>query len=343
MLGEPFFELGRGLVEADSFERVAKLLTHDFRKQLPVADVTLVELNGDTHPLKIVGMGQQVRRLQEQPDRLDGCLSECNSGVCKTGAYEACAVRHLMKSRVAMGATDLIGICVMRGRFRSACLLAWKSEGEFTPREIERFQTAGMLAQCSLSRILTHRFDGRVLEHLMRTRKSAAIAVFVVVGDKISPYNPGAVSYAEANWGKDDVDFTLSEAALQAFWSGLENSWTSPVDPHWVPVEVDLGGGPMQTWAIVRPDNVSAVLIFPIASRQAAAPTGEVPMLTRRQCDIMDWIAEGKTSAEVAMILEISPRTVEKHLEAIFQRFGVENRVAAVRSYLEAKGGLPVN
>ena len=53
MLGEPFFELGRGLVEADSFERVAKLLTHDFRKQLPVADLTLVELNGDTHPLKM--------------------------------------------------------------------------------------------------------------------------------------------------------------------------------------------------------------------------------------------------------------------------------------------------
>ncbi|OYV04137.1 MAG: hypothetical protein CFE26_18510 [Verrucomicrobiales bacterium VVV1] len=74
-----------------------------------------------------------------------------------------------------------------------------------------------------------------------------------------------------------------------------------------------------------------------------AVSAGTVPMLTRRQCDIMDWIAEGKTSAEVAMILEISPRTVEKHLEAVFQRLGVENRVAAMRSYLEAKGGFGSN
>jgi DNA-binding CsgD family transcriptional regulator len=58
-------------------------------------------------------------------------------------------------------------------------------------------------------------------------------------------------------------------------------------------------------------------------------------ILTDRQREIMGWIAEGKTSAETGIILGISPRTVEKHLEAIFQRMGVENRIAAVRSYME--------
>ena len=62
-------------------------------------------------------------------------------------------------------------------------------------------------------------------------------------------------------------------------------------------------------------------------------------LLTRRQREIMEWIAEGKTSAETAIILDISPRTVEKHLEAIFQRLGVENRITAVRRYLELLSG----
>jgi DNA-binding CsgD family transcriptional regulator len=53
----------------------------------------------------------------------------------------------------------------------------------------------------------------------------------------------------------------------------------------------------------------------------------------------MDWIAEGKTSAEVGTILQISSRTVEKHLEAVFNRFGVDNRVAAVRMYLDLRNG----
>lgn len=63
-------------------------------------------------------------------------------------------------------------------------------------------------------------------------------------------------------------------------------------------------------------------------------------VLTKRQLEIMEWISEGKTTAETATILKISPRTVEKHLEAIFERFGVENRIAAVRRYLDSKAGI---
>ena len=72
------------------------------------------------------------------------------------------------------------------------------------------------------------------------------------------------------------------------------------------------------------------------------AMSGEAALsavLTHQQKEIMEWIAEGKTSAEVAIILNISPRTVEKHLEAVFQRLGVENRIAAVRRYLDLRSG----
>ena len=47
------------------------------------------------------------------------------------------------------------------------------------------------------------------------------------------------------------------------------------------------------------------------------------------------WICEGKTNAQIAAILGISPRTVHKHVEHIFERVGVDSRVALTVRLLE--------
>jgi DNA-binding CsgD family transcriptional regulator len=44
---------------------------------------------------------------------------------------------------------------------------------------------------------------------------------------------------------------------------------------------------------------------------------------------VLLWVAKGKTSRDVAAILECSPRTVNKHLEQIYYKLQVENRTAA--------------
>ncbi len=44
------------------------------------------------------------------------------------------------------------------------------------------------------------------------------------------------------------------------------------------------------------------------------------------------WIANGKTNREIAQILGMSPRTVNKHLEQVFRKLGVENRTSAAAS-----------
>lgn len=66
-------------------------------------------------------------------------------------------------------------------------------------------------------------------------------------------------------------------------------------------------------------------------------PAGEARIgaalgLTPRQALIARWIAEGKTNPEIALLLGISPRTVEKHVEQMLARLGVENRVAILRA-----------
>ena len=51
--------------------------------------------------------------------------------------------------------------------------------------------------------------------------------------------------------------------------------------------------------------------------------------LTNRESDVLLWIANGKTNREIGTILAVSPRTVNKHLEQIYRKLGVENRTAA--------------
>lgn len=51
--------------------------------------------------------------------------------------------------------------------------------------------------------------------------------------------------------------------------------------------------------------------------------------LTPRECDVMQWICEGKRDREIATILGLSARTVEKHVGHIFEKLAVETRTAA--------------
>jgi DNA-binding NarL/FixJ family response regulator len=52
--------------------------------------------------------------------------------------------------------------------------------------------------------------------------------------------------------------------------------------------------------------------------------------LTQREAEVLSWLAKGKTNRDIADILGLSPRTVNKHLEHIYAKLGVETRSSAV-------------
>ncbi len=58
--------------------------------------------------------------------------------------------------------------------------------------------------------------------------------------------------------------------------------------------------------------------------------------ITRREADVLFWVAKGKTDWEIAQILSISERTVNKHLEQIYRKLGVNNRTSATALALSA-------
>jgi DNA-binding NarL/FixJ family response regulator len=60
----------------------------------------------------------------------------------------------------------------------------------------------------------------------------------------------------------------------------------------------------------------------------------EAMNLTERESEVLLWISKGKTNREVAQILTMSPRTVNKHLEQIFSKLQVDNRTSAAGAAL---------
>ena len=91
---------------------------------------------------------------------------------------------------------------------------------------------------------------------------------------------------------------------------------------------------------LARPHLVQA---FQIAAMQArllqraeaaeralwTAPVQRLASLTRREREVLVLVAEGKTNPQIADLLRLSPRTVQKHLEHVYEKLDVQRRTAA--------------
>lgn len=102
----------------------------------------------------------------------------------------------------------------------------------------------------------------------------------------------------------------------------------------------DPRGPASWTLSVERQDRRLVIRLIPdrgqhflLLEEQKRAPrTGSLgPLrLTDRESEVLAWVATGKTNPEIAAILGISARTVKKHLEHVYEKLGVETRMAAV-------------
>jgi DNA-binding CsgD family transcriptional regulator len=109
--------------------------------------------------------------------------------------------------------------------------------------------------------------------------------------------------------------------------------WIDPGGDGGARLEFDRAG-----WDFRERDRAVLDLLLPHLRqfrRNAAARTRSIAVngsgpLTPREHEILELVAEGKTNAEIARVLWISPGTVRKHLENVFDKLGVHTRTAAV-------------
>jgi DNA-binding CsgD family transcriptional regulator len=106
---------------------------------------------------------------------------------------------------------------------------------------------------------------------------------------------------------------------------------------------------PYRALRVRRDDSELSVKVVADADRRllllSEAHTGLRPELltplglSRREAEVLAWVAEGKITADIATILGLSARTVDKHLEHVFRKIGVETRTAAAAQALSVLRG----
>jgi non-specific serine/threonine protein kinase len=70
-------------------------------------------------------------------------------------------------------------------------------------------------------------------------------------------------------------------------------------------------------------------------TEQLSTPVSEHPAgLTPREAEVLGLVAEGLTNPQVAQKLFLSPRTVQRHLNSVYRKLGVNSRTAATHHAL---------
>ncbi len=96
--------------------------------------------------------------------------------------------------------------------------------------------------------------------------------------------------------------------------------------------QIQVGEQRLQVTVMSEPGAAVSVVSFTLESAEpssAASAAWTAPHLTSRETEVLLWVARGKTNRDIAEILGMSPRTVNKHLEHVFEKLGVETRTAA--------------
>ncbi len=108
---------------------------------------------------------------------------------------------------------------------------------------------------------------------------------------------------------------------------------------------MNLGADDYLTKPVRIDDLLSAIRARLARFHQAAGPSAPihpqsaaelVPLgVSPREAEVLFWLLEGKSNADIGSILGVAEATVKKHLERVFDKLGVENRTSAARAALE--------
>ncbi len=79
------------------------------------------------------------------------------------------------------------------------------------------------------------------------------------------------------------------------------------------------------------------VELYSDARRRMIEARNLISNLSRRERQVLDWLAEGSSNKAIARELQISPRTVEIHRANMMSKLGASHAAEAVRLKLEAQ------
>jgi DNA-binding NarL/FixJ family response regulator len=173
----------------------------------------------------------------------------------------------------------------------------------------------------------------RIRVHLANARsaQSARVALDAAGRHLLAVSAAGAVLWATPQAarlvGDGDEASLVNLAGRVSAWAGREGGMSRLAGQS---LDVPAAGAVQQLTGLgaVGPDEY----LFRLATAAPADHPEKLRQafgLTARESEVLLWIARGKPNRDIAEILDMSPRTVNKHLEQIYTKLGVENRASA--------------
>jgi len=105
----------------------------------------------------------------------------------------------------------------------------------------------------------------------------------------------------------------------------------------WLGVAPVNGSTRMDEQGSVNPELQFLHPLLKVAALSEECEKGSRDNLTKRQRDVLHFVEEGLTNDEIAERLSLSPKTIKKHLEDVYHRLHVHNRMTAARIAREDK------
>jgi DNA-binding CsgD family transcriptional regulator len=127
----------------------------------------------------------------------------------------------------------------------------------------------------------------------------------------------------------------LPECLLRWYEHQIRSFTQREPTPPAQPLEVVTDTARLQICLVINSAAEQVTLLLNEESYNLRPERLEPIGLTRGEAEVLGWVALGKTNSEIGELCVISARTVQKHLEHIFQKLGVETRTAAARRALE--------
>lgn len=171
-----------------------------------------------------------------------------------------------------------------------------------------------------LARVATHIRNARLLAQATHAIDAVSHAAVALRGDGMPLWRTQQAGDWLAQFFPDDAQDGLTLPSTVRDW--LQPALTS--GEAGAALAVEREGATLHLTLSRRRHE----LLLLLEVKQSTASL-ERYQLTPRETEVLNWVAKGKTNRDIGDILGMSPRTVNKHLEHIFVKLGVETRAAA--------------